>query len=199
MNRIPIIGVMGSHEDESPAYSIPVGHMVARLGCSLLTGGGRGVMTKVSEAYCETPQELRSGRVIGIIPTLPDEVCGFKLKEGYPNPFVEVAIISPLPVYSGQDFNTPNRNHINILTSDIVIALFGNRGTTNEIELALRFGKPVILFRPEASVADLPQTLTNARNIDEVEAFVLEQLEKLSYKPRKPPFDAAPSHTPSMT
>jgi predicted Rossmann-fold nucleotide-binding protein len=39
-----------------------------------------------------------------------------------------------------------SRNHINVLSSDVVIVLPGNGGTESEMTLAVRYGKPVIAF-----------------------------------------------------
>ena len=46
-----------------------------------------------------------------------------------------------------------SRNHINILTSDLVILLPGGEGTASEAELAVRYNKSVIALasRPFAN------------------------------------------------
>ena len=39
-----------------------------------------------------------------------------------------------------------SRNHINVLSADAILALPGGSGTASEVELAVRYGKPVIAF-----------------------------------------------------
>lgn len=50
-----------------------------------------------------------------------------------------------------------SRNHINILTSDVVVALPGGPGTASEVRLALHYGKPVVLFLGEVRATALRQ------------------------------------------
>lgn len=57
---------------------------------------------------------------------------------GYPNPYVELCINTHLPASGTQGTQCHSRNHINILTSDIVIALPGSAGTASEVFLARR-------------------------------------------------------------
>ena len=40
MKRLPIVGVIGSHVDSHMELSAPLGQLIAKSGCHLLTGGG---------------------------------------------------------------------------------------------------------------------------------------------------------------
>lgn len=95
LQRPKTIGVMGSGKAPWPELAVPLGRALALAGYHLLTGGGQGVMTSVSEAFCGVPQ--RVGRSIGVVPTQADDDGIFRALPGYPNAFVEVPILSPLP------------------------------------------------------------------------------------------------------
>lgn len=140
------IGVMGSGTQSWDVFAKPLGAWIARSGFNLLTGAGNGVMTSVSRAFIEEPSRL--GQSIGIVKTDPCLENGFAPSKGYPNPYVEIPIYTPLAGYNPDTPTAINRNYINILSSDLIIALPGGLGTINEIELALQFGKPIILFAP---------------------------------------------------
>lgn len=148
-NPMPIVGVMGSGSEDGGEAAVTLGRLLARRGVHLLTGGGGGVMAAVSEAFFKVAG--RQGLVLGILPCLDnDPLC--KSKPGYPNPWVELPIRTHLPLSgtSGQDIRS--RNHINILTADVVIALPGSAGTLSEIALAQRYKKPLIVFQPPDQV-----------------------------------------------
>ena len=66
LNKYPIVGVMGSHENPWNEYAKPVGELLARRGFNLLTGAGDGVMTAVAKAF--TDVDDRKGVAIGIKP-----------------------------------------------------------------------------------------------------------------------------------
>lgn len=181
------IGVMGSGKQPWTELAAPLGRALALAGYHLLTGGGQGVMRSVSEAFCAVPQ--RAGRSIGIVPTEavgePDEGrdggdggeggegLTFRPLPGYPNPFVEVPILSPLPRHlPDAPAGTLSRNHINVLSSDVIVALPGNHGTRDEVGLAVRYGKPVILFGEREHFADMPASLVRTVSLDTVMDFV---------------------------
>ncbi len=129
-------------------------------------------MLKVSEAFCSVPKDERKGVCIGIVPTNENQPGLFTLKNGYPNIFVEVPIITPLPVSDPKRPDLINRNHVNILSSDAIIALPGGNGTANEIMLAQKFGKPIIIFESENAQNDSPDTIPRTRSIQEIENFL---------------------------
>ena len=148
--RRKVVGVMGSSSAPHADLSATVGVIVANLGCHLLTGGGHGVMAAVSEAFSGVSG--RAGVVIGVIRASDEVRSG--LREGKrpyaprtpPNEWVEIPIFTHLPD-SGPDGKSPtSRNHINVLTSDVVVALPGGQGTLSEVELALEYEWPLILF-----------------------------------------------------
>src|SRR5215470_16397553 len=133
--RVPVVGVLGSGVDDHSDKAAALGRWLGTQPVHLLTGGGRGVMTSVAEAFAAVPG--RAGLVVGIIPCSSDDP-GVP-KASYPNDFVELAIMTHLP-YSGHDgTDARSRNHINVLTSDVLIALSGGPGTASEVALALRY------------------------------------------------------------
>ncbi len=170
VSRLPIVGVMGSGTEAWPDFAEPLGHHVAARGAHLLTGGGPGTMSAVARAYCATPG--RRGLSIGILPTVPDAASGYALKPGYPNPWVEIPIVTPLGTFAGDGDDALTRNHVNILTADAVVALPGAVGTHQEIRLARRFRKPIVLFGPAAEFAEFAGTLPHAPTIADVAAFL---------------------------
>jgi uncharacterized protein (TIGR00725 family) len=170
MGHMKIIGVMGSGQEEWHEFAAPLGKIIADMNFHLLTGGGAGVMTSVSKSFVET--KPRKGISIGCVPTIMDEQKGFLPKSGYPNPFIEINIVTPLSTFSGEDPHQISRNHVNILTSDAIIALPGNKGTRNEIELSLRFNKPIALFGPASYFVDFDSSIPRFSKVSEVEEWL---------------------------
>lgn len=168
--RLPIVGVMGSGTEAWADFAVPLGRHVAARGAHLLTGGGGGTMTEAARAYCGTPG--RRGLSIGILPSAPDAARGFVPKAGYPNPWIEIPILTPLGTYAGGDDSVVNRNHVNILTADAIVALPGSGGTHNEIRLARRYAKPLVLFGPPAEFAALDAAIPRAASIADVAGFL---------------------------
>ena len=170
-----IIGVMGSGQSAWEAFANPLGIWIAQNGHDLLTGGGDGVMLAVSRAFAATPGRL--GRCIGVVPTQADATHGFVALQGYPNPFVDLPILTPLPK---REASAPpgslSRNYINILTSVVVVALPGSAGTLDEIGLALRFAKPVMCFGPADAFSAVPDEVKKSAQLDEVTTFILAAL-----------------------
>jgi uncharacterized protein (TIGR00725 family) len=122
-----IVGVMGggdgaSPEDCSMAYRL--GGLIAREGWVLLNGGrAAGVM----EASARGARE-NGGLTIGVLPD-----TGAQLASRYID----------IPIATGMG---DGRNYINVLSSNIVVALPGRAGTISEIALALKNGRKVILL-----------------------------------------------------
>lgn len=145
LGRRKIVGVMGGSTDY-PELTAPLGRVIAKLGCHLLTGAGDGVMAGVSESF--SVYENREGLVIGIIRAAPDWVSRHRRdpREYAPNKvncWVEVPIYTHLHLSSA---DLESRNHINVLTADVVVVLPGKEGTESEVELAMQYGTPVIFF-----------------------------------------------------
>lgn len=146
MNTRPVIGVIGSGTRDVPNLTNALGKRLAAEGFHLLTGAGAGVMAGVSQAFFEYPS--RQGLVIGVVPgkVVPDKSPIYQPKSGYPNKWVDLAIYTHLPL-SGPEGKEPlSRNHINVLSSDVVVILPGGEGTASERELAERYGKQVFRF-----------------------------------------------------
>ncbi|MDS0790928.1 DNA-binding protein [Burkholderia pseudomultivorans] len=165
------IGVMGSGKEPWLAFSEPLGSWLARAGFNLLTGGGQGVMLAVSRAFAAVPE--RAGRSIGILPTQPDPHAGFVPLDGYPHPFVEIPVLTPLPRREPDaDPQRINRNYVNVLSSDLIVALPGGPGTAEEIALAQRWRKPLVCFGPDGAFCDLAPGATCTASLDDVIRFV---------------------------
>ncbi len=169
--RRKIVGIMGSGSNSWAEFTIPLAEWIAQQNYHLLTGGGTGVMATASEAFCKI--ENRQGSCIGIVPTEPHQELGFVPKKNYPNPWVEIPITTPLPTFKGHDLNQISRNYICVLSSDVIVALPGSKGTQNEVSLAMRFQKPIILFGPEEELQNLPSNITKTDSLKEVKEFIL--------------------------
>lgn len=158
---MPTIGVMGASDAHlqrlqsanlSMAQSAQdrarnLGAFLATHPANLLTGGGGGLMRAVSSGFSSARN--RNGKIIGVIP-------GPSARQGYPNEFVEILIRTHLP---GQDpLAETSRNHINVLTSDAIIALPGGPGTHAEIRLAQFYKRPICVWLdPEEQIDGFPQ------------------------------------------
>ncbi len=169
IDKRPIIGVMGSHEQEWEEYCSPLGKMIAHHDYHLLTGAGAGVMTSVSKAFCE---ELnREGLSIGIIPTV-DYSGTFLPRDKYPNPYIEIPILTPLDVRAQNDKSPYSRNYVNVMSSNAIVVLPGEHGTQNEVSLAISYKKPMILFGPDEAFSKFPESPSRTDDIAEVKEFL---------------------------
>lgn len=146
VSRRTIVGVMGSGSSPHPHLARPLGELLAARGHHLLTGGGGGVMAEVGRAFCETAG--RRGLSIGVVrsdgtPRL-DPATGRRSYRPAPvNPWVEVPIYTHLPLSSEA---LESRNHVNVLSADLLVALPGSSGTLSEVRLRLQYGRAAILF-----------------------------------------------------
>jgi uncharacterized protein (TIGR00725 family) len=177
-SRRPVVGVMGSSTQAYEDVAVPLGRALAAMGVHLLTGGGVAAMGAVSQAFAGVPG--REGQVIGVLPSdLPD---GTRVpSDGYPNAWVDIAIFTHLPLSGISGTDARSRNHINILSSDVVVVLPGGEGTESELELAVRYRKPVIAFFGDYEVIwPVADGVPVARTLDQVEAFVRQHLGMLS-------------------
>jgi predicted Rossmann-fold nucleotide-binding protein len=126
-------------------------------------------MDAVSRAFHET--EDREGLVIGVLPAAGPGTA--KPAAGYPNPWVELAIRTHLHLSGTEGTDLASRNHINVLTSDVVIALPGAWGTRSEVDLALRYGTPLVAYlQDRAEIPQLPDSVPVRKRFEEVKAFV---------------------------
>jgi len=165
--RLPVVGVMGSGSEAHDALARPLGALIARLGCHLLTGGGQGVMRAVASGF--VPVRPRDGLSLGILPgDLETGKC--RPPAGYPNDRVELAIRTHL---SGRgEAGAGSRNTVNILSADVLVILPGGAGTRSEAQLAVRFSKPAISLG--AGYDGLPR----AESLEGVEEFLVKTLRK---------------------
>lgn len=171
--RIPIVSVMGSGTSNHAERASPLGRWLAGRGVHLLTGGGGGVMAAVSKAFYESPG--RRGLVIGIVPCQEGSV---RPKSGYPNQWVEIPIFTHLPLSGTRGTDPLSRNHINVLSSEVIVALPGAAGTATELALALSYERPIVAFLNSTDeIPELPAQVPVRSNFKEVCEFVQSRLE----------------------
>jgi uncharacterized protein (TIGR00725 family) len=125
MKRAMIIAVIGGEEasPEVARLAEEVGRELARRGCTVVCGGGAGVM----EAVCKGAR-AEGGHTIGILP-------GHNAAESPPNEYVE------FPIFTGLGYA---RNSTVVLSAQAVIAIDGAYGTLSEIAYALIHDVPII-------------------------------------------------------
>ena len=123
-----IIGVFGAgnvtETEEEYQLAFKVGHLLARHGFVVLTGGLGGTMMAASRGAKEA-----GGITVGILPGTS--------KTSPANRYVDIAI------YTGMG---EARNVINVKSCKAAIAIGGEYGTLSEISLALKGGCPIILL-----------------------------------------------------
>lgn len=134
LGRLATVAVIGSGSDRHEELALPLGRMLAGFNVDLVCGGGAGVMEAVAEGFVAvTP---RAGRSIGILPAGPPP--------GYPNRFIEIAVATHLSARGEAGTSMESRNHVVVLSADVVVALPGGAGTASERELAGRYGRPLL-------------------------------------------------------
>src|SRR5215471_565385 len=185
--RRRVVAVIGSGHTADPRCG-DIGRLIASLGLDLLTGAGRGVMEAVSRAFHET--RPRRGIVIGIVPGEVDGIerlerrqpadgpgaGDYRVRTGYPNEWIELAIYTHLPDSGGEGTLRSSRNHINVLSADAIVALPGEAGTDSEMWLAVQYGVPIVAYgnhRPDHIV-----NVRRATTPGEVEEFLRSALER---------------------
>jgi len=124
--RRKIIGVMGggSVSDEVAGMAEELGRLIAEANLVLLTGGRpAGVMDAASRGA-----RSAGGLVVGVLPGAdPDDSTEH----------LDIAIATNL---------ADARNLVNILSSDVVVACPGAAGTMNEVALAVKNERPLVLL-----------------------------------------------------
>lgn len=125
--RKPIIGVMGAGDSANQIdveRARQVGKLIAENEWVLLSGGRNvGVMEAVNKGAKEA-----NGLTVGILPKATNEQT---------SEYVDIPILTGI---GGA------RNNINVLSSDVIIAIGMGAGTASEIALALKAKKKVILL-----------------------------------------------------
>jgi hypothetical protein len=100
-----------------------LGARLAHLGCTVVTGGGGGVMAAVSRGAVRA-----GGRTVGILPSADAADA---------NPWCQVVV----PTGLGHA-----RNAVTALAGDVVIAVGGGAGTLSELAFAWMHGRPILLL-----------------------------------------------------
>lgn len=129
-----VIGVMGTGENGDTAalaLARDLGAAIAAEGWVLLNGGRASGVMDASAAGARS----RGGLVIGV---LPDEGVAAASRH------LDVAIRTGMG---------DGRNWINVLSSDVVVALRGGAGTLSEVALALKAGRTVVALDFEVGSA----------------------------------------------
>jgi uncharacterized protein (TIGR00725 family) len=123
LRQKPRIGVMGPALCLPEVYNLAreVGFLIGSKGAILICGGRTGVM----EASARGAREA-GGLTVGILPGA---------SAGEANPYIDIPIVTDLG---------NARNAINVLTSQVIIAIHGSYGTLSEIALALKCHTPVV-------------------------------------------------------
>lgn len=150
--RRRVVGVMGGSACDAATAELAgrLGAAVAAAGWVLLCGGRpAGVMAAAARGAAEA-----GGLVVGVLPGEDPDAA---------DPHVGVAVATGLGWA---------RNAVNVLSSDVVVALPGSWGTLSEIAFARAYGRPLYLLgwerQPLADevlplFADLPPLLAELR------------------------------------
>ncbi len=170
--RLPVVGVLGSGDHEHADKAESVGRWLAAQEVHLLTGAGKGVMEAVSRAFCRGARPRRPGRRHRSVRRRSGRAAA-----GYPNPFVELAILTHLPLSGVSGTDALSRNHINVLSSNVLIALPGGAGTASEVALALRYRRPIAAFVDKRTdIPQLPDAVPVLGTLSDVQDFVRRSL-----------------------
>ncbi len=133
-------------------------------------------MAAVSEAFAAVTD--RQGLVIGVLKGFPG--AGGRVVSAKPNPWVEVPIRTHLALSGSQGADTLSRNHVNVLTADVVVALPGGEGTRSEVELAVRYAKPVVAFPGPGGLPENWPPIPVAATFGDLEAFLVSVLGRIA-------------------
>ena len=125
-HRKTIVGVMGGAQADPDhlAAAEAVGSHVARRGWVLLCGGRTGVMEAASRGAWK-----QGGLTVGILPGRSRDDA---------NPYIRIPIVTGI----GEA-----RNVVNVLSSQVVVAIGGGSGTLSEIAHAVKNGVSVLGYR----------------------------------------------------
>lgn len=170
ITRRNLIGVIGSGNDPLHSLSFPLGQWLAENGLDLINGGGQGVMAETAKAF--TSVSHRKGMVVGILPASaiydnPEDRIEYSAPPGYPNSYTEMVIRTHLPFVGEQGNVFGSRNHIIVLSADYIFALPGSSGTQSEIELALEYGKPLVIISPDGEWEEFATRAVVVKSIQE--------------------------------
>jgi uncharacterized protein (TIGR00725 family) len=139
-----IIGVMGPGEeatDDDIKNAYLLGKFIAGQEWILLSGGrNKGVMHSASRGASEN-----GGLTLGILPG---------------EDYTALSEYIDIPVLTGMG---NARNNINVLTSNVVVAIGTGPGTISEISLAVKSGKNVILINSSNEARELFRNMGNEK------------------------------------
>jgi len=117
---------MGAAECSQEVFSQAeqVGKLIAERGAILICGGCGGVMEAAAKGA-----KAAGGITVGILPESDDSGA---------NPYIDIPIVTGMG---------NGRNVINVLSSQVIIAITGGYGTLSEIALALKTRTPVVALQ----------------------------------------------------
>jgi uncharacterized protein (TIGR00725 family) len=126
--RAKQISVIGSGS-EWEAQAEQVGRLLAKRGCTVVTGGGGEVMAAAARGAKQA-----GGQTIGILPgESPDKA----------NEWIDISVATGIG---------HARNLAVAASGDAVIAVGGSWGTMSEIAFARRLGRPTVVLDPGLSI-----------------------------------------------
>ncbi len=120
----------------------------------------------------------RAGVVLGILPAQnpcddPAQRRDYRAPSNYPNPYVDYCIRTHLHLSGERGMEPASRNHIIVLTADILIALPGGAGTRAEINLARDYDKPLGILNGDGTWDEFSSSnAVMANSLEDVFEFV---------------------------
>ncbi len=163
MNKA-IVGIMGPCESatqENINLAYQIGEVVAKLGFIVLTGGRNcGVMDAAMKGA-----KKNNGITIGILPDNHKDRM---------SAYVDIPILTDMG---------NARNNINVLSSDLIIAIGDGPGTLSEISLAIKAGKKILIDKNAKETLEFLKRFKNsfvlsfdALNISDIEKLIVEYI-----------------------
>src|SRR5206468_4104093 len=137
--QVAVIGSGREHEGRAEE----VGRLLAERGCSVVTGGGDGVMAAAARGAKEA-----GGTTIGILP-------GERREDA--NEWVDHVVVTGIG---------HARNLAVVASGDAVIAVGGSWGTLAEIGFAVRLGRPLVILGPGHAVEGVPRAPSPAEAVE---------------------------------
>jgi len=159
-----IVGIIGPGESATEGnikLAFQIGEIVAKLGFIVLTGGRNcGVMDAAMKGA-----KKNKGITIGI---LPDDHKD------------RISAYVDIPILTGMG---NARNNINVLTSDLIIAIGEGPGTLSEISLAIKANKKILIEKNAKETLDFLKRFKNSfvlsfdpLDINDIEKLIVEYI-----------------------